>query len=463
MQAAFWARNWCFSTDIFDKNAVNLAALGLTGLNSQWYDEFMYLRGSKWSMQKRRKPINWFRVIMLVALIGAAFYFERMIVPTIPVPGSMTPTPTRNPESYISEAEQLYRDGKLAQAAEAYQAALQANPSDAVTYLTLARIQVFLGRYAEAQVSAENALLLNPNNATAHAVRGWALASQGDFLAGEASITRALELDPNNALAHAYYAELLADQYVNGTGPINVIEKMSEESNVARSLGAGTVEAHRARGYVLEVTGNYPEAIAEYEAAVAINKNLADLHLALGRTYRLLGVYDKAFDALNRANALNPSDPVPDSIIARIYLTTGEYVKAEQYAEQAIKDAPQTTAYFGNLGIIQYRNVKWPEALESLSYVINGGIYNEEIQVEPIPLEAGRVAEYYYIYAFTLLRLERCGEAVPIFQQIVASIPGDADAVFNATEGLRLCSESLSGVSPTEAPVSETPESSPTP
>jgi tetratricopeptide (TPR) repeat protein len=419
-------------------------------------------------MQKRRKPINWFRVIMLVALIGAAFYFERMIVPTIPVPGSMTPTPTRNPESYISEAEQLYREGKLSQAAESYQAALQANPSDAVTYLTLARIQVFLGRYAEAQVSAENALLLKPNNATAHAVRGWALASQADFLAGEASITRALELDPNNALAHAYFAELLADQYINGTGPINVIEKMAEESNVARSLGAGTVEAHRARGYVLEVTGNYPQAIVEYEAAIAINNNLADLHLSLGRTYRAAKVYDKAFDSLNRANALNPSDPVPDFLVSQIYLTTGEYTKATQYAEQAIKDDPQRTSYYGYLGIIQYRNVKWPEALESLSYVINGGVYNEEIQVEPLPLEAGRVAEFYYIYAFTLLQLERCSEAVPIFQKIVAEIPGDEVAVFNATEGLRQCAETISGPSATEVPESEepgneTPESSPTP
>lgn len=416
-------------------------------------------------MQKRRKPVNWFRIIMLVALIGAAFYFERLIVPTIPVPGVMTPTPTRNPESYLAEGEQLAREGKLAQAIEAYQAALLANPSDAATYLTLARNQVFLGRYSDAQVSAENALLLNPNNATAHAVRGWALASQGDFLAGESSITRALEIDPNNALAHAYYAELLADLYLSGGGPLNVVEKMIAESQVARDLGQGTMEAHRARGYVLEVTGNYAEAIAEYETAIGINANIADLHLALGRTYRLAGVYDKAYDAFSRADILNPTDPMPDFLISRIYLTTGEYTRAEQYAEQAIRDAPQSTIYYGNLGIIQYRNTKWPEALESFNYVISGGLYNDEIEVEPLPLEAGRIAEYYYMYGFTLLRLNRCGEAVPVFQKIVTTIPGDEDAVFNATEGLRQCAEALNNpnLSPTEAPVEETPESSPTP
>ena len=408
-------------------------------------------------MQKRRKPLNLFRIFVLGALIGAALYFEQMIVPTIPVPGVMTATPTRLPESYISEAQALYAEGKLAQAAEAYQSALLADPSNAQTYLTLARIQVFIGRYVEAQANAENALLLNPNNALGHAVRGWALSAQEDFLGAEAAISRALEIDPNNSLAHAYYAELLADQYVNGSGPLNVIEKMTEESRVALSLGQGTLEAHRARGYVLEVTGNYPEAIREYETAIAINNNIADLHLALGRTYRLAEIYDKAFDSLNRANALNPTDPVPDLLISRIYFTTGEYGRAEQYAEQAVNDAPQNTAYYGNLGVIQYRNFKWPEALENLSYVVNGGLYNDEIQVEPLPLQPGRVAEYYYIYGFTLLRLERCGEAVPIFQQVVASVPSDQNAIFNATEGLRLCAESLSNPSPTTAPDSSTP------
>jgi tetratricopeptide (TPR) repeat protein len=396
-------------------------------------------------MQKRRKPVNIFRITLLALLVAFAFYFERMVVPTMPVPGVPTATATRSPESYLTEADQYVREGKLSQAVESYQAALRANPSDVQTYLTLARILVFLGRNQEAQVNAENALLLNPNNATAHAIRGWALASQGDFLAGEASIMRALEIDPNHALAHAYYAELLADQYISGTGPINVIEKMIEESRIARRLGEGTMEAHRARGYVLEVTGSYPEAIQEYETAIAINNNIADLHLALGRTYRLMGIYEKAFDSLNRANALNPSDPVPDLLISRIYFTTGEYSKAEQYAEQAVRDSPQTTAYHGNLGVIQYRNFKWPEALQNLSYVVNGGLYNDEIQVEPLPIQPGRVAEYYYIYGFTLLRLGRCGEAVPIFRQVVNSVPSDSDAIFNATEGLRLCAESIPG------------------
>jgi tetratricopeptide (TPR) repeat protein len=449
MQAAFWARKWRFSTDSFNKNVVNLFAGVLTRHESQWYDENMYLRGSKWSMQKRRKPLNLFRIFVLLGLIGTAVYFERMVVPDIPVPGVPTPEPTRNPESYIAEADAYYQAGQLAQAAEAYQAALLVNPSDISTYVTLARIQLYIGNYADAQISAENALLLNPNNATAHALRGSALTFQRDFLAAESAISRALEIDSNHALAHAFYAELLAEQYLSGGGPFNVIDRMTEVSRAAINLGQGTLEAHRARGYVLEVTGNYEDAIREYETAIAINRNIAGLHLALGRTYRLVGDNGLAVDALNVANSLNPSDPTPDLLISRIYFTTGEFTRAEQYAEQAIRDAPTDTVYYGNLGVIQYRNFKWAEALENLSFVVNGGLYQDEIVVEPLPLQPGRIAEYYYIYAFSLLRLERCNDAVPVFQQIVAGVPSDQTAVFNATEGLRLCAESLAGASST--------------
>ena len=66
----------------------------------------------------------------------------------------------------------------------------------------------------------------------------------------------ALELDPNNAVAHAFYAEILVDQ---GT---DTILRAVEESKVAQALAPDTLITHRARGYVLEATANYEEAVA---------------------------------------------------------------------------------------------------------------------------------------------------------------------------------------------------------
>src|SRR3990172_4944240 len=92
----------------------------------------MYLKGSKWSMTKKRKPLRVFRILILVVV-----YFNQVVIPTMPTPFVPTPTATRAPESYISEAEGLFNDGKLLQAISVYEEAIRYNPNDANIYLAL--------------------------------------------------------------------------------------------------------------------------------------------------------------------------------------------------------------------------------------------------------------------------------------------------------------------------------------
>ena len=279
----------------------------------------MYLKGSKWSMNRRRKRPNWFRITILVLLVAAGIYLDRVIIPEVPQPFVPTATPTRDPESYAVEADALFLEGKLVQSIDTYMDAIQARPDDATLFISRARAQIYAGQYAEAETSAQDALLLSPNNSMAHVMLAWALDFQGDYIAAESSINRALELDPNNAIAHAVYVELLVDSYYAGTGSFEDLTKAAEESRVALDLDPNSLETHRARGIILEATQNYEEAIGEFQAALAINENIPDLHMFLGRNYRFLGVYDKAVEEFTRANMLNPGDPTPDLYISRAY------------------------------------------------------------------------------------------------------------------------------------------------
>src|SRR5512143_2547200 len=251
----------------------------------------MYLRGSKWSMARRRRPSNPIRVVGLLILVAVAFYLNKVVVPTIRDPFEPTPTATRDPESYITDGQQLFNEGKLSQSIQSHEDAIRSQPANPATHIALARVMVFAGQYQEAQKSAENALLLNPENSMAHAVRGWALYFQGDYPNAQAAIEKALELDPNNAMAHAYYAELLGDMAFAPGGDYGLLDKATAESRTAMDLAPSSLEAHRARGYILELTGNPEEAAQEYKAALAINNYIADLHLSLGRVYRTLGSY----------------------------------------------------------------------------------------------------------------------------------------------------------------------------
>ncbi len=56
-------------------------------------------------MQKKRRRSNPFKVILLLLLIGVVIYFDRMVVPTIPEFFQPTSTPTRAPESIVTDAK----------------------------------------------------------------------------------------------------------------------------------------------------------------------------------------------------------------------------------------------------------------------------------------------------------------------------------------------------------------------
>lgn len=412
--------------------------------------------------RKRPARPNWFRIILLCLLVLGGSYMNRYIDTNDVEVGVPTPTVTRAPESYITEAEENFSQGKLISAIESYKQAISVRPDDPAIHIALARVQVWAGQYEDAQTSAEDALLLNPDNSMAHAVLAWALDFQGEYLDAETKIKRALELDPNNALAYAYYVEILVDSYLNGSGSFEGVEKAIEQSKVAIALAPDALETRRARGYILEATGNYEEAIREYQAAIAINGNIADLHLALGRNFRTLGIYDQALLEFTNADALNPEDPTPDLLISRTYATIGEYAKAMQYAEAAVKDNPSNANLRGNLGVMYYRNLYWPESVAELGYVVNGGLTEDGYEIEVIDLIPDtRIAEYYFTYGLVLARLNRCGEALPVAQTILARVPSDELAVENANEIINRCQQNLIQT-PVPSPTSAETESGPT-
>ncbi len=97
----------------------------------------MYIKGSKFSMQRKRRRANPFKVILLLLLIGALFYFDRMVVPTIPQFFQPTPTPTRVPESIISDARSLEAEGKYSLAITSYKQAVAADPRNPENFMAL--------------------------------------------------------------------------------------------------------------------------------------------------------------------------------------------------------------------------------------------------------------------------------------------------------------------------------------
>lgn len=416
----------------------------------------MYLSGSKWNVRRKRPPLNLWRILLLLGLIGGAVYLERFLVPTVPPLFVPTATPTRSPATYALEAESFFQAGRLDQAAESYRLAIEANPQDPDLYVALARVLVFAGKPQEAETEARNALLINPELPAAHAVLGWALDFQGAdrLIEAEAEIQAALASDPDFALAHAYLAEILIDQYIL----LNEGDYRDAVASADRAvqLDPNVVETHRARGYVLENTSNYEGALEEYERALTINPNLWMVHLAVGDMHLSQDVpdLDKAIQAYLNASAFDPTNPEPLRRIAKAYSNFGEYGKASQYANDAVNLEPSDAGLHGDLGISYFKNAEFEEAVAELSLAVRGGTTTGGATVLGLPIdpESPRVVSFYYTLGLALAQLDRCDEASPIFEALLRGVPDDEVAVANATEGLVMCGI----VTPTATPVPET-------
>jgi tetratricopeptide (TPR) repeat protein len=417
-------------------------------------------------MTRRRKRPNLFGWTLLGLVLLFGYYFNQVYLPAQPNPFDATPTVTRSPESFVTEAEALFKDGKLLKAIESYQSAIDADPQNPALYIALAKIQVFAGQYEEAESNAQNALLLSPENSMAHAVLAWAL----DFQPGRNSdameeIDKAITLDPQNAIAHAFRVEILIDS----GSDTNVLTAI-EVSKTALGLNPDLMETRRARAYLLEATGNYEEAIQFHRSAIELSPNLALLHMELGQNLRIMEVYEDAIREFTLANTLNPPDPEPDRLISRTYATMGDYAKALQYAETASKDRPMDAALRANYGVMYYRNFEYEKAVEQLELAINGGQTEDGFPIKGLPLENEvRTVEYYFTYGMALARTYQCGEALRIVQEIQTKVRLDDasmevvnDAVNRTME---ICQENLDNPpvtpSPTELDATAVDETAP--
>ena len=397
--------------------------------------------------RRRRRPSNPLWVITLLVLIAAAWYFNKAVVPTLPAMFESTPTATRSPESFVNEAENLYKSGKLKQAIDQYKQAILTNPKNPAIYIAMARVMVFNGQYEDARKAAEEALILNPDNSMAYAVKGWALNFIGDYLEAEGAVNKALEIDPNNALAYAYSAEILLDR----ANPEDLDQAIAR-SHKAQELAPNQMETHRIRGYVLWSTQNYADAITEYKAAMAINDKIWDLHYMMGNIYLSMGandpeMYSLAVQEFLSAGALNPTNPDILTMASRTELAAGQYGKAAQYAEQAVNIEPSNPRLHAYLGYMYYKNNQYDRAAEELSLFVRGGKTADGTVVKGVPLAPGTAADHYAIYSLALSKAGLCNDAVQVAQLVLQNIAEDQDAYFNAQTAIETCQASAASSS----------------
>ena len=442
------------------------------------------------SFRPNKPGVNVYRIMLLVALILAGIWLllavDRGQVEPLFMP---TPTPTRSADSYIMEAETYFRTGKLddpdppvpappnPDAIDAYQMALDVDPTNAQAWAEKARIQTYSitmlsndaerrARLEEALESIDRATELSPDDSTIRAMRAFVLdwnASYAPFderqrllKEAESEAVRAFQLDPQNALALAFYAEVLLDQ-----------QKWSQSEQYADeavSFAPDSMDAQRVYATVLESLGQYNSAIKEYIRASEIHPNLTFLYVYVGRNYLRLRLYDRALEYYARAaninEQLNVKNPIPNLEIAKTYSQQGEFFIAARNAERALSFDPTNSNTYGQLGIIYIRSRNYEGAMPALQCAVRGcaaeenetakelidrDLLTESVDVEGLPLTNLTVAYYYVEYGTVLAFLSRanqnyCQEAMVVLGEVRERFPDDPILMEIVADSEGICS-----------------------
>lgn len=404
---------------------------------------------------------------MILGCLWAIYGLKSGEIKTVGVP---SPTPTRGAPSYEAEADTYFRAGKLDAAIEAYQSAIEIDPTDANAWAKTARIQTYASGLTTsdddkrtmllaALKSADQAKLLAPDNSEVAAIRAFVLdwnanpsifpdTASDSLLEAEREATRARLLDSKNVLALAYNAEILIDQ-----------QKLAQAEGLiqqAINLDPNLMDVHRIYAYLLESESAYSDAISEYDEAIKLMPNLTFLYLQAGANYRRLAfgsvldvqqkeLYVKSLEYFDRAAKINSQlkvkDPIPYLSIAKTYSQMGEFFIAGRNVQKALDFKPSDPDVYGQLGIVFFKSRNYEGSIFAFKCAVYGctppescfGRYGRDcdpdlseagVEVKGLPLSNSTMV-YYYTYGSVLAALSRpkdnkCPDATKVFQQLRA-------------------------------------------
>ena len=176
----------------------------------------------------------------------------------------------------------------------------------------------------------ERAIQLNPNDATAHHwLANQALAAAGQVEREIAEMKRALELDPLSLIINAN----LGQAYIHARRYDEAIAQLRKTVD----MDGGFYYARYTLGTALELKGSIPEAIAEYQKAIALSDDPFPKGL-LGHIYATSGRRDEAMQILAQLRQRREQRYTDAYPLAIVYLGLGDHNEALNWLEQGYRD-----------------------------------------------------------------------------------------------------------------------------
>jgi adenylate cyclase len=122
---------------------------------------------------------------------------------------------------------------------------------------------------------------------------------------------RALALDPRSVEAQSWLAGALTARVIDNMTDTAAADLVGAERLVGQALAGSSPSplAHFAKGHLLRAQRRYAEAIPEYEAVLASDRNWVFALFALGHCKLFTGSIDETIPLVEQAIRLSPRDP----------------------------------------------------------------------------------------------------------------------------------------------------------
>jgi adenylate cyclase len=146
---------------------------------------------------------------------------------------------------------------------------------------------------------------------------------------------KAVELDPNYARAYAGIADCDAWLFITYQGDVS-LEGILETSGKALALDNSLAEPHASRGVALFAARKLDEANAEFERALEIDPDSAQVHYLYSRVAFMQGKIARAAELLERASELRPNDFQLPCLLIHMYHSLGRDSDSKAAARRGV-------------------------------------------------------------------------------------------------------------------------------
>ncbi len=184
---------------------------------------------------------------------------------------------------------------------------------------------------------------------------------------------QALALDPKYALAYAGLGDAYWKKY-ESTKDTQWVESSRDGCQRALALNPNLAAVHICLGTLDSGTGQYEKASAKFERALELEPTSDAAYRGLAEAYARLGKLDAAEKTYRRAIQLRPEYWAGYSWLGAFYYHQARYQEAAEMFNQVVALAPDSSRGYSNLGAAYVEQGRYPEAI---------GVLERSIAIRP--------------------------------------------------------------------------------